>query len=222
MVPGVPMGEEGGIPMEAGTETVLMRYYLNGEVEPTTLKQVLQKTKGVKSVDVDVTERQVKVLWSGKCRDLAQMESAAAGAGTAALLLSHAHLYAAFKPQKGANLEALEKELNAVSGVKGVLLSGTAAELHVDLQTVRIDALRGAAERAHFEAQLKSHQWVEAKVRSGDAKAVADALRRLRGVLVLEENDERLGFWALALLTKEAVDRVAEKVGAELDAIERP
>jgi len=199
-----------------------MRYYFNSEIEPTSLKQALEKVKGVEKVELTANTRLVNVTWSGKCRDLGSLENTAAAVGVPAMVISHAHVYLAFKPAKGASLETLNKELAAIQGVKGMQVSGAAAELHADLQAVTIEAIRAAAKAANFDAQLKSHQWVEAPVASGDAAKVQREFENTRGVLVMKSNGPKLGFWAVKGLTEAALKKGAEKVGAALGDIQYP
>jgi hypothetical protein len=198
-----------------------MRYYVNAEIQPVTLKQALEKVKGVQKVAFE-GDRFARVTWAGKCKDLGALENAASASGVPAMVLSHCHLYIAFKPLKGANLETLQKSLEGLKGVKGARVSGAAAELHADLETLTIADLRAAAKEANVEAQLKSHQWIEAAVKSGDAARVEQDIAGLRGVLVVKSGSSGLGFWAIKAVTDAMLSRAAEKSGAELDAIVRP
>jgi len=204
------------------TESIVMRYYFNSEIEPSSLKQALEKVKGAEKVDLDSKTRTCNVSWSGKCRDLGQLENAAAAAGVPAMVISHAHMYLAFKPLKGATLETLNKELTAISGVKGVQVSGAAAELHCDLQAVTIEAIRSASKNANFETQFKSHVWTDVKVEAGDAAKFQGEVENIKGVLVLKSTGQNVAFWAVKAVTDAMVKKAGEKVGATLGEVQHP
>ncbi len=198
-----------------------MRYYVNSEIQPVTLKQALEKVKGVQKVAFE-GDRLARVTWAGKCKDLTSLENAASASGVPAMVISHCHVYIAFKPLKGANLETLQKALEGLKGVKGARVSGAAAELHADLETFTIADLRAAAKEANVEAQLKSHQWVDASVKSGDASRVEQDVAGVRGVLVVRSGSGGFGFWALKAVTDGMLARAAEKSGASFGDLVRP
>lgn len=219
------MGAAGGSGTEDGRpplETIVMRYYANSELEPKTLKPALEKVKGVEKVEIDTYRCRVKVDWRGKCKDLANLEATAQAAGTPAHLVSHAHVYLALKPMKGAVTETLTKELQAIKAVKGAVVQGLTAELHVNLDDLQIKNLRDALDNGKFEGTLRSHQWVEAPVTAGDLTKFSTELDAIRGVLSTTNGTDRVSFWALKAVTDAMVKRAAEKAGATLGDLARP
>jgi copper chaperone CopZ len=203
-------------------ETIVLRYYQSAELEPKMLKPALEKVKGVEKVDVDTVRCRVRVDWRGKCKDLALLESTAQAAGTPAHIVSHAHVYLALKPLKGAVAETLTKELQAIKGVKGAVVQGMTAELHANLDELQIKNLRSALEAGKFDGQLKSHQFVEAPVTAGDTGKVSTELDAVRGVLTTDIGADRVSFWAVKAVTDAMIKRAVEKAGATMGDLARP
>ncbi len=218
----MPGGRPGDSDPKREPEVVVMRYFFNAEIEPTTLKGALTKVKGVEKVELKAADRTVHVTWSGKCDDLAALEAAAEKAAVPAYLLSHAHVVFGAKAKKDPKPEQLYRELIAISGVRHAHVLPGALDLHTDLERLAILEVRGAGTNAGFEVLIKTHVWMEADVTEGEAEKVAKELSLVKGVLVVKTLGERVMFWALKAVTDDQVKKAAEKVGAKLGAIEKP
>jgi translation elongation factor EF-1beta len=201
---------------------VLVRYYRTSDLEPTTLKQAIAKVKGVDEVTADAEKRELTVKWSGKCKELPQLEAMADKTGVPALVITHAPLSIALKAGKGASLDKLQKELGSVEGVKHISAASATLDLHVDFTKVEVTALRTAATNAGFEMTLKSHAWLESDVEGDDTDRVARELTAVKGVLVVKTLGNRAQLWATKDVTEDALRKAAEKAGGKLGAIDRP
>jgi len=216
------MGGSGGSGTTVKSFLVLMRYYRTSELEPTTLKQAIAKVKGVDEVTADAEKRELTVKWSGKCRDLPQLEATADKTGVPALIVTHTMLSIALKPGKGASLDKLQKEIGAVAGVKHISAASATLDLHVDFSTLEVTSLRAAATNSGFEMTLKSHAWLESDAEGDDTDRVARELTAVKGVLVVKTLGNRVQLWATKDVTEDALRKAAEKAGAKLGAIDRP
>lgn len=191
------------------TQAISFRYFSAADTEPMALRKAIEKIKEVKLVEFEPKRRIMSIWWKGTCPALNSVESIAAAAGVPAMLVSHAHVTVAIKPQAGANPADLEWGL-AMRGMHGGGLKGSNVELHMDLQVVSAKQLLDKLKSLKFDAEIKTHRWVDVSITDGDWTALARELKGVKGVLETTSTSSSIGLWTTGVsdeTLKQAADR---------------
>ncbi len=205
------------------SEVLMMRYYFNAELGPSSLKAALERVKGVTKVEFDTTTRTVKVTYSGTLKQTQALEPAAAAAGVPAAMVSHARIVVGFKVAgKNADLTKLNKELQGLSGVKKAILQNATAEIYADLDTFTFDTLKTAAANAGFEAKMTTHEFVTVKLSTGDASTIEKDLNATKGVIVVKSaSGDTAEMWTVKKIADDTFKKMAEKAKVVVGEIVR-
>jgi copper chaperone CopZ len=165
------------------TDMVTLKYFCSSEMPTTNLSNALAKVKGVTDVSVDGRSRTARCKYSGKIKDIVNLEKAAGGAGVVGMVTSHARMVFAFRPLKGNDVAKLKSSVQSLGGVKSSDVSGTAAELYADLAQFSFEDFAKVCSDSGFQGECKSHEQVELAFKAEKYDALEKALDQTRGVL---------------------------------------
>jgi D-aminopeptidase len=209
--------------MDLDFQFVDMRHYSTSE--PMKLEKELTKVDGSKRVTVIQSQHLIRIWWNGNCQNLAKLEKVAAEAGFPATLVTHAHLTVGLKAGPNAALDTLKAKLTAIGVVRGLELWTTSAEIHVDLENLRVEDLRTAIKDAGYEGELLSHRWIQVTFKhDGDRQAALPELEKVQGIasLRMDLNAVAAGIWATKAVTDDALRKACERAKVKDAEISHP
>ncbi len=209
--------------MDIDFQFVDLRHY--SASEPMKLEKELAKVEGSKRVTVVQSQHLIRVWWTGNCNNLAKLEKLAAEAGFPATLVTHAHLTIGLKAGPNAALDKLKAKLTAIGVVRGLELWTTSAELHVDLENLRVEDLRSAIKDGGYEGEFLSHQWINVTFKNDpDRTAAFTELEKVQGIasLRMDLNAVAVGIWATKAVTNDALRKACEHAKITDAEIARP
>jgi len=184
-------------PKNVTAEVVLKHYWKSGEKRAFGLKEALEKLKAVKSVDLPADSRKAVVTFTGLCSQYVSLEATALSAGFPALVLSHVHVPAVLKPQKGGDVKGAIAGLGQVEGVTEVTPGESAVLLHADLEKLAMEDLKSTAAKYNCEIVVsQTFEFMRFKIVEGDPAAFMAEADLIKGVMTARDEGEGLiGMW---------------------------
>lgn len=213
-------GNSGDMQTAQITDLVVVKLFCS-QVPTANLKAVLEKVKGVTNVQVDERAKEVRCNFTGKIKDVANIERSCGNAGVCGTTISHARLVLAFKPLKGADVAKLKTAVQGVSGVKLSDVQAAAAEVYADLQQLSFDDLAKACEGAGFAVECKTHERVELGFVADATTDLEIALKDTRGVLICRIYSDKSEMITVKKVSDDTFKKVCEKAKAKFVSVSR-
>lgn len=214
-------GGTGDTQMMQITDLVVVKLFCT-QVPTTNLKAVLEKVKGVTNVQVDERAKEVRCNFTGKIKDVQNVEKGCANAGVCGTTISHARMILAFKPQKGADVAKLRDAVQKLGGVKAADVQAAAAEVYADLQTFNFEDLAKACEGAGFTVECKTHERVDLSFLTDGATTDLElGLKDTRGVLICRVYSDKSEMLTVKKVSDDTFKKVCEKTKVKFVKVDR-